>query len=90
VLVLSRHSNATLRTIIDRRMRKSGREKPSTSVAYDSGKAAKAAPPATSSQTWSPSQTGPIDLTRTRRSASFRARKGNSMPTPKSNPSSTK
>src|SRR6266700_6308810 len=58
--------------------------------AYQSGKAAKVAPPAVSNHTSLPSQTGPIVLTIVRRSASSRPSTGSRMPTPKSNPSSTK
>src|ERR1051325_5119142 len=59
-------------------------------VAYHSGKAAKVAPPAVSSQTSLPSQTEPIELMMARRSVSFLPRKGRSMPTPKSKPSRKK
>ena len=59
-------------------------------VAYQPGKAAKIAAPATISHTSLPSQTGPIVLTSTRRSGSVRPRNECSMPTPKSNPSRTK
>ena len=59
-------------------------------AAYQGGKAAKVAPPAVSSQTSLPSQTGPIVLIMTRRSMSSRPRNGSSIPTPKSNPSRTK
>src|SRR6266568_8526328 len=48
------------------------------------------APPAVSSQTSLPSQTGPMVLIMVRRSGSSFPRKGRRMPTPKSNPSSTK
>ena len=59
-------------------------------VAYQPGKAAKITAPATISHTSLPSQTGPIVLTSTRRSRSLRPMNECSMPTPKSNPSSTK
>ncbi len=59
-------------------------------VAYQPGKAAKITAPATMSHTSFPSHTGPIVLTITRRSRSFRPMNECSMPTPKSNPSSTK
>ena len=59
-------------------------------VAYQSGKAANVAAPATISHTSLPSQTGPIVLTSTRRSRSLRPTNECSMPTPKSKPSSTK
>ncbi len=59
-------------------------------VAYQPGKAANVAAPATINQTSLPSQTGPIVLTRTRRSMSLWPMTECSMPTPKSNPSRTK
>ena len=55
--------------------------------AYQRGKAANVAPAAVSSQTSFPSQTGPIVLSRTRRSVLLRAKSFMSMPTPRSNPS---
>ena len=45
-------------------------------MAYHSGKAANVAPPATSSQTSLPSQTGPIVRSIARRSGSFAAEDG--------------
>ncbi len=59
-------------------------------MAYQFGKAAKVAPPATSSHTSLPSHTGPMVLIITRRSTSDFPITGRSIPTPKSNPSSTK
>ena len=59
-------------------------------LAYQSGKAAKVAPPATMSQTSLPSHQGPIALRAIRRSVSSRPMARLSIPTPKSNPSSTK
>ncbi len=59
-------------------------------VAYHSGNAANVAPPATSSQTSLPSQTGPIVSSIVPFSSALRPRNGSSMPTPKSKPSSTK
>src|ERR1700761_7503849 len=59
-------------------------------LAYQSGKAANVAPPATISQTSLPSQNGPMALRHSRRSTSSRAMATLSMPTPKSKPSSTK
>jgi hypothetical protein len=59
-------------------------------VPYQAGKAAKVAPPATTSHTSLPSHTGPIDANITDRSSSSRGRNGSSIPTPKSNPSSTR
>lgn len=59
-------------------------------MAYHSGKAAKVAPPAVSSQTSLPSQTGPIVLIRTRFSVRSRASSLVRMPTPKSKPSRKK
>ena len=58
--------------------------------AYQPGKAAKVAPPAVSSQTSLPSQTGPIALIMTRRRVSSRPSTGSRTPTPKSNPSRMK
>ena len=48
------------------------------------------APPAVSSHTSLPSQTGPMVPISTRRSASSLPRKGSEIPTPKSNPSRKK
>jgi hypothetical protein len=59
-------------------------------VAYQNGNAANVAPPAVSSQTSLPSQTGPIVLIITRRSSSVAPSGCSSMPTPKSNPSRKK
>ncbi|CAM5638113.1 hypothetical protein SCALM49S_04734 [Streptomyces californicus] len=59
-------------------------------MAYHSGKAAKVAPPALSSQTSLPSQTGPIVLIRTRFSLRSRASSLVRTPMPKSNPSRKK
>ena len=59
-------------------------------MAYHSGNAANVAPPATSSQTSLPSQTGPIVRIIARRSGSLRPMTGSRMPTPKSKPSRTK
>ena len=52
-----------------------------------SGQAAKVAPPAVMNQVWLPSQVGPMELIRMRRSVSFLPAKGSIMPTPKSKPS---
>src|ERR1019366_5214829 len=57
---------------------------------YHRGNAAKVAPPAVSSHTSLPSQTGPMVLMVTRRSMSSLPTKGISTPTPKSNPSRKK
>ena len=59
-------------------------------VAYQEGKAAKMAAPATTSHISFPSQTGPIEFTAMRRSTSFFPTNECSIPTPKSNPSRTK
>ena len=59
-------------------------------VAYQPGKAANIAAPATISHTSLPSQNGPIELIASRRSASVRPTSPCSIPTPKSKPSSTK
>src|SRR4051794_12000718 len=56
-------------------------------VAYASGNAANSAPPKVISHTSLPSQIGPIELMKIRRSWSVRA-SGCRMPTPRSNPSS--
>ena len=53
------------------------------------GQAAKMAPPPSTSQTWLPSQVGPLRLMRTRRSSSVRATKGSNVPTPRSMPPMT-
>ena len=55
-------------------------------VAYQPGKAAKSAAPATISHTSLPSQTGPMVLTALAAPCRCDARKECSMPTPKSNP----
>ena len=55
--------------------------------AYQCGKAANIAPAAVISQTSLPSQTGPIELSRTRLLRSLRLRNGIIMPTPRSKPS---
>ena len=57
---------------------------------YQPGKAAKVPAPATTSQTSLPSHNGPIVFSATRRSMSVLPTIVCSMPTPKSNPSSTK
>ena len=59
-------------------------------VAYQPGKAANIAAPATMSQTSLPSHSGPIVLMAARRSASSVPTTSCSMPTPKSKPSRTK
>src|SRR6266516_2856327 len=59
-------------------------------VAYQPGKAAKMAAPATISHTSLPSHSGPIVLITVRRPASSRPMIPCSMPTPRSNPSSAK
>ena len=68
----------------------SARYKAENIVAYQPGKAAKIAAPATISHTSLPSHTGPMVFTSTRRSRSLRPRNECSIPTPKSNPSRTK
>ena len=59
-------------------------------VAYQPGKAANIAAPATMSHTSLPSHSGPIESIASWRSASFLPRTACSIPTPKSKPSSTK
>ena len=87
---LPRYSNATPRAISAIRISSIARYKPEKSVAYQAGKAANIAAPATISHTSLPSQNGPMALIATRRSSSSRPTTVCSMPTPKSNPSSTK
>ena len=82
-----RYSKATARKMSATRTSSSGRYSAENSEAYQSGNAAKVAPPAVRSQTSLPSQTGPIVLIRTRRSVLFRAKPFISMPTPRSKPS---
>src|SRR5579859_6783458 len=62
---------------------------PENATAYNSGKAAKAAPPPRMNQTWLPSQTGPMLLMVMRRSSSSRATNRSCAATPRSNPSMT-
>src|SRR5262249_41579039 len=64
--------------------------KPENIVPYQAGKAAKVAPPATTSHVSFPSQTGPIVSSIVFRSSSSRGTNGSNMPTPKSKPSSRK
>ena len=59
-------------------------------AAYQAGKAANIAPTAVISHTSLPSHTGPIALIIVRRPGSSRPTEGSSIPTPKSNPSSTR
>ncbi len=59
-------------------------------MAYQAGKAANMAAPATISQTSLPSQTGPMVFTATRRSRSLRPTNECNIPTPKSKPSRMK
>ena len=59
-------------------------------MAYQSGNAAKVAPPATMSHTSLPSQNGPMVLIATRRSRSVLPTTVCNAPTPKSKPSRTK
>src|ERR1700736_4339534 len=59
-------------------------------LAYQTGKAANVAPPATISHTSLPSQIGPMAFLASRRSMSSRPIARLRMPTPKSKPSSTK
>ena len=84
------HSNETTRTIRKKSTARSATYRPENIVAYQAGNAAKVAPPAVTSHTSLPSQTGPIDANMASRSSSSRGRNGSSMPTPKSNPSSRK
>ena len=61
-VTLSRNSNEAPRAISATRMSSSARYSPENSVAYQAGKAANIAAPATISQTSLPSQNGPIAL----------------------------
>ena len=88
--LLPRYSNATPRAISAARTTSSARYSAENIVAYQPGNAANVAAPATTSHTSLPSQNGPIVFSATRRSVSVRPTIVCSMPTPKSNPSSTK
>src|SRR5215469_3970715 len=87
---LPRYSKATPRIISDASSSASARYIPENIVAYQPGKAANIAAPATISQTSLPSHSGPIVLMTARRPASLLPTTTCSMPNPKSNPSRTK
>ena len=87
---LPRYSNETPRAISASSTSTSARYSAENIVAYQPGKAANMAAPATISHTSLPSHHGPIVLIATRRSVSERPINRCSAPTPKSNPSSTK
>ena len=87
---LPRNSKDTPRTISAASSSHSARYSAENQVAYQGGKAANMAAPATISQTSLPSQTGPMVLMATRRSTSVRPTSLCSAPTPKSKPSRTK
>src|SRR3954463_2709459 len=89
-VTFSRNSNETPRAISATRMSSSARYRPENIVAYQAGKAANIAAPATISQTSLPSQNGPIALSAASRSRASRPTMVCSTPTPKSKPSSTK
>ncbi len=90
VEILPRYSNETPRMMRPNRTSTSARYSAENHVAYQSGNAAKVAPPATMSHTSLPSQNGPMVLMATRRSRSVLPTIECNAPTPKSNPSSTK
>src|SRR5262252_278300 len=87
---LPRNSNEVPRAISAASSSTMARYMPENQVAYQPGKAAKVAAPATISHTSLPSHSGPIVLITVRRPASSRPTMLCSMPTPRSNPSSTK
>src|SRR3954451_10442236 len=86
----SPNSNEAPRAISATSTSSSARYRPENSVAYQAGKAANIAAPATISQTSLPSQNGPIAFRAVWRSRSSRPTIVCSMPTPKSKPSRTK
>ena len=87
---LPRYSNARPRPMSATSSSTRARLKAENIVAYQPGKAANMAAPATISQTSLPSHSGPIVLIAARRPASSRPTALCSMPTPKSNPSKMK
>src|SRR3954449_7420572 len=89
-VTFSRNSKDAPRAISATRISSRARYRPEKSVAYQAGKAANMAAPATISQTSLPSQNGPIVRSASRRSPSSRPTTVCSAPTPKSNPSRTK
>ncbi len=88
--ILRPYSKESPRTISATNTSRTARYSAENMVAYQPGKAAKIAAPATISHTSFPSQTGPIVLMHTRRSASVLPTNECSIPTPKSKPSRTK
>src|SRR6478609_8703300 len=89
-VTFSPNSNATPRAISATSTSSSARYRPEKSVAYQPGKAANIAAPATINHTSLPSQNGPIAFSAVRCSRSSRPTIVCSTPTPKSNPSRTK
>src|SRR3984957_18773356 len=87
---LSRYPNATPRAISAISTISSARYNAENIVAYQAGNAANMPAPATTSQTSLPSQNGPIVSSAAVRCASVFPTIVCSIPTPKSNPSSTK
>ena len=87
---LPRNSNETPRTISATKSNTIARYRAENIVAYQDGNAAKIPAPATISHTSLPSQTGPIVALATRCSSSVLPITRCNIPTPKSNPSSTK
>ena len=88
--LLPLYSNATPRAISAASTSSSARYSAENIVAYQPGNAANIAAPATISHTSLPSQNGPIAFRAILRSVSALPTIVCSMPTPKSNPSSTK
>src|SRR3954463_6543471 len=86
----SPHSNDAPRAISAPSTSSSARYRPENSVAYQAGKAANIAAPATISHTSLPSQNGPMAFSAASRSRASRPTMVCSTPTPKSKPSSTK
>ena len=84
------HSNETPRPNSPTSTSTSARYSAENIVAYHPGNAANSDAPATTSHTSLPSHQGPIVFMQTRRSISVLPMNRCSMPTPKSNPSSTK
>src|SRR5581483_891291 len=87
---LPRYSNDTPRAISATSTSTNARYRAENIAAYQPGNAANIAAPATINQTSLPSHHGPIVLIATRRPVSVVPMNRCSMPTPKSNPSSTK
>src|SRR5438132_1263294 len=81
LVLFERHSTEITRMIRKKRTARSAIYRLENMVAYQAGNAAKVAPPAVTSHTSFPSQTGPIVANIALRSSSSRGRNGSSMPT---------